>query len=46
VAESVPPPGPIADHVFLAAVAPFVDRMAATDEWLDAGGEAAGACSR
>jgi hypothetical protein len=41
VAESVPPPGPIADHVFFAAVAPFIDRMAATDEWLDAGGEAA-----
>jgi len=38
VVESVPPPGPIADHVFFAALIPFVSRGANTDEGLDAAG--------
>ncbi len=32
VARSVPPPGPIADHVFLALVIPLVGRVAGTTE--------------
>ena len=34
VADSEPPPGPIADHVFLAAVTPLVGRIAGTDQRL------------
>jgi hypothetical protein len=39
--ETVPPPGPIADHVFLAALVPLVGRTANNDEGLDAAGTAA-----
>ena len=35
VVELVPPPGPIADHVVLAAVVPLVSRIANTNEGLD-----------
>jgi DNA-binding SARP family transcriptional activator len=35
VVELVPPPGPIADHVILAAVVPLVRRIANTTEGLD-----------
>ena len=35
VVELVPPPGPIADHVILAAVVPLVSRIANTNEGLD-----------
>jgi DNA-binding SARP family transcriptional activator len=35
VVELVPPPGPIADHVILAAVAPLVSRVTNTNEGLD-----------
>ncbi len=41
LAESVPPPGPIADHVFLVATIPFVSRGAGTDAGLGAAGAAA-----
>jgi DNA-binding SARP family transcriptional activator len=35
VAESVPPPGPIADHVFLASLIPLLARIASAGEKLD-----------
>ncbi len=35
VVELVPPPGPIADHVVLAAVVPLVSRIANTNKGLD-----------
>jgi hypothetical protein len=41
VAESVPPPGPIADHVFLAGMVPFVSRCTNTDVGLDVASVAA-----
>jgi DNA-binding SARP family transcriptional activator len=41
VVERVPPPGPIADHVFLASVIPIVSRIANADEKLDVGQAAA-----
>jgi DNA-binding SARP family transcriptional activator len=41
VTESAPPPGPIADHVFLATVIPLIGRIANADERLDAAEAAA-----
>jgi tetratricopeptide (TPR) repeat protein len=41
VAESVPPPGPIADHAFVASIIPFVGRVAGTEERFDAAAAAA-----
>lgn len=41
VADSMPPPGPIADHVFLAATIPLVSRGTDTDAGLDAAAAAA-----
>ena len=35
VAQSVPPPGPIAEHVFMAGVTPLAGRIAGIDERLD-----------
>jgi tetratricopeptide (TPR) repeat protein len=42
VAESVPPPGPIADHVILAVVIPLVGRIASANERLGVAEAAAG----
>jgi eukaryotic-like serine/threonine-protein kinase len=41
VAGSMPPPGPIADHVFLAATIPLVSRGTSTDAGLDSAAAAA-----
>ncbi len=41
VTDSAPPPGPIADHVFLAIVIPLIGRIANADERLDAAEAAA-----
>jgi tetratricopeptide (TPR) repeat protein len=41
VAESVPPPGPIADHVFLSGVIPLVCRVANAEELLETAEDAA-----
>ena len=41
VTERAPPPGPIADHVFLATVIPLTGRIANTEERLDAAESAA-----